>query len=507
MSEPRDRRANVRFDAAAFIVVAVVVTARVVRLGTAPAEWYGDMSTLYEYVLEMRAGGHPPGLYLLGVGPLYPMILRPFLWLLGDSYLALKWTAVFFSLLGLALLFRFGRELAGRWVALVAVAIGGTMSWWLVFSRLGDVQALTPPLTIATMYATMLAVRSRQRWLLHALAGGLSVLGLYVYGNTFVLPVIVAVALFVAWRQRRIGAAQLAIATGGALVCALPMLVESLHETDVVFNGHTGQHFVGFRKLPAALVRGFGEALWAYVGDGDKNFRANPDGMAHIGPLLLVFTLLGIAWWLQAPRRRQGVFLLGSFLLLHLPSVLVGTAEVPSASRTVAAAPLLALFAAAGVVQVAESARRWGPRAVATVAIVSVLAIATTELHRYMSRYLPGLPYGNTGIAAAITIYANALDPTVDVYMVGVGWLESMPELKSVRYTVEHPERVFEVAPEAFDCAALRAIPQPAVLLWDFQADLPTTLLAECRDQLRSPTTITFGGKPVFRTAGLSLEP
>lgn len=488
---------------AALVAVAVVVV-RVVRLDSMPGEWYGDISTLYEYTQALRLGSHPPGWYVVGVGPAYPMLMRPFLWVLGDSYLAIKISAVVYSLVGLLLLYRFGKQLVDRQLAVVAVAVGGFMSWWLVYSRLGDLQAATPTITVATLSATVAGVRAPTRPGLAVLAGSLAVSGIYVYGNLFVLPVIVAIVLAVAWRSGRISAPTVGYASAAGAFVALPMLVEFAREPDAVLHGHVGQRLVSAGDLLPALVRGYGEALWAYMGVGDPGFRGNVASEPHIDRVTLITALVGIGWWLRGERRRQGVFLLGSFLLLHLPSVLAGPGEVPSVSRTTAAAPLVALFAAAGIFVCGRAVAHWGQHAAAAVVTLTVAAIAVLGVHQYFWRYIPGLPYGNTPIASSMTDYVDSLPADVTVYLAGTGWLDQMPEVKSVQYAAVHGERVVEERLDTLDCHRLGMLQQPAVLLWDFTRELPTEALRDCANGLGAPTLHTAAnGRPAFRSAAV----
>lgn len=493
-----------RFHVAAVVTVVTVVVVRVVGLDSTPGEWYGDISTLYEYSEALGHGDVPPGLYVLGVGPLYPQLLRPFLWILGETYLTIKLASVAFSLLGLLLLYRFARRLVDRETALAATAIGGTMSWWLVYSRLGDLQALVPPLTIATLSATVLAIRTRDEWTTSALAGGLATLGIYLYGNTFVLPIIVALAFLVAWRLHRIGWRDLAAAAGASLVVAVPMLRELIVDSRAVLHGHVGQRMVDGADLLPTLVRGYREALWAYVRVGDGSFRGNAPFAAHVDHLTAVLAVVGIVWWLRGGRRLQGIFLLGSFLLLHLPSVLAGVQEVPSVSRTTAAAPLVALFAAAGLTWVATVVHRTVRVSTATVTVVVVVLIGAVNVHHYFGDYVPGLPYGNTSISREMTDFADTFGGEMTVLVVGVGWRDQMPAVKSVRYPAAHPERIAEEDPNGLDCGRLAELPRPVVLLWNFEDELPAPGLAACADLLGVPRLHhADNGRPVFRSAQL----
>ena len=143
----------------AVLVVAVVTGVRFYRLDQVPAEWYGDISTLYEYAMAERQGDFPPGLYILGVGPLYPLSVMALLTVLPTSYYTIKLTAVLWSLAGLAALFFLCRRLHGPAFAALATLVAGTGSWLLSYSRLGDVEAAVP---FVAMAALALAVAHRR---------------------------------------------------------------------------------------------------------------------------------------------------------------------------------------------------------------------------------------------------------------------------------------------------------------------------------------------------------
>ena len=45
----------------AVLVIAIVIGVRLYRLDTVPAEWYGDIATVWEYAMETREVDFPPG--------------------------------------------------------------------------------------------------------------------------------------------------------------------------------------------------------------------------------------------------------------------------------------------------------------------------------------------------------------------------------------------------------------------------------------------------------------
>ena len=485
----------------ALVSVGVVAT-RFVHLDDAPGEWYGDISTVYEYVVNLRNGTGPDGYYSLGTGVLYPQAIRPVLWLAGDSYLSIKTAGALYSLVGLLLLFMLARSLVNSTFAVMATVLAGASSWWLIFSRLGDVQALTPTLSLAAVGSAFVAVRRASTVVWPAMCGLFSGLGLYLYGNTLILPVITGLTLVVAWRLRRSTASAVGMWAAATLLTAAPFLDDFWRHPDAVIHSHNGERLVSGWEFFPNLLRGIRKTFFGYLSRGDPGFRGNPMSAAHIDHLSLVFGLIGIAFWLRPVRRRKGIFLVGTFLLLHVPSLLVSADQLPSASRTVAAAPFAYLLVAGGIWWMGGLCRRFGSAESLIAMTVIVACIATFNIYVYVHTYLPGLPYRNVPIARSIVDYADSLPSDVNVHLVGTGWSDhGMPEIKSVIYAARRPNRIVEDDPTTFDCAMLETVARPAVLVWRFDAALPGVDLSECAEQLSDVRTIHHSGRPVFRTA------
>ena len=494
--------------AAGVLTAITIIAARFVHLDDAPGEWYGDISTVYEYVVNLRNGTGPNGFYSLGTGVLYPQVIRPVLWLLGDSYLSIKIAGALCSLIGLLTLYLLARGLIDSAFALVATLLAGVSSWWLAFSRLGDLQALTPTLSLSAIGAAFIVVRrpAAVRW--PVVCGLLSGLGVYLYGNTVILPVITGLVMVAAWRVGRITRRTVGVWAGATMLVCTPMLDDFVRHPDTFVHGHIGERLVtGWQFFPN-LAQGIRRSLWAYVSRGDRVFRGNPVAEAHIDHLSLVFGLIGVAYWLCPARRRRGLFLLGSFALLHVPALLASVDDLPSASRTVAAAPLAYLFVASGIWWVGGLFRRLGERE-ALIAMASiVVCLGAFNIYVYVDLYLPGLPYHNVPIARSIVDYADTLPDGVSVHLVGTGWAPGfMPEIKSVAYAVRRPETVIQDDPTTFDCNALDALHRPAVLIWRFDVALPGTDLTACSAELTGVATMHRDGVPVFRTAQLAPTP
>jgi hypothetical protein len=483
------------------------VTTRWYALSTAPAEWYGDISTVYEYVLALRAGDLPPGFYSLGIGPLYPQLVRPFLAVFGPSYDTIKFAGSVYSLIGLAVLFELTRRLRSFELALLTVAVASVSSGWLIYSRLGDVQALTPTLTIAVVTGTVVIVRHPRPRGLPVVVGVLAGSGLYLYGNTWVLPLVPLVPATVQWLRGRMTPQVLALLVGAVVATVLPIVVEFVGNPDAFTDGHAGQRFVGWRRMLPDGLAGLGRSFSAYTGSGDQNYRGNPSGAPHLDQVSALFALVGVAAWLAPARRQMGLFLIGVVVLLHVPVSLAERGAIPSVGRTVAAAPLIALFVATGVWTVAAGIRCLGASIeVATLAVVAIVGvIAWANIDRYVNDYLPGLPAGNTAVAGAIVELAHMQPGAPDVHLVGSGWGPGrLPEPKSIAYQLDPPQRLVEHDPDEFTCATVELIARPALLVWSPERASPAAHGVSCADELGRVVRYQDGeGRSVFHAVVL----
>ncbi len=236
---------------------------------------------------------------------------------------------------------------------------------------------------------------------------------------------------------------------------------------------------------------------------GDAVFRSNPAGRPHLDAVSGILFLLGVVFWLLPEHRKWCPAIFVPFLLQHVPSILVrASVEVPSASRTLGAAPEAYLLVASGVLLLIRlSAPLRG--ASAALAVVLLAAILGANVQRFFWAYIPGLPYGNTPIGALVASYANDLPPETDVYLVGCCWKDGMPEPKGIAFGLHRPRRFHRLEKGEVSCETLGRLPEPAVLVWDFAAPLPGAALAPCAAWLSVSHHASPGGRPVFNAAQL----
>jgi hypothetical protein len=214
--------------------------------------------------------------------------------------------------------------------------------------------------------------------------------------------------------------------------------------------------------------------------------------------------VLGVLFWLLPERRAWSPVIFVPLLLQHVPSVLVLSAsgEVPSASRTIGAAPEAYLLVASGVMLLMRLvARLRGASSVLGAILLAVILGA--NVHRYFFEYIPGLPYGDTPIAGLVSSYVNDLPPETEVYLVDCCWKEGMPEPKGIEYGLDRPTRFHQLQKGKVSCDTLERLPGPAVLIWDFAAPLPDPSVASCAGWLSVQCYRSPRGAPVFNAAPL----
>lgn len=490
--------------------VACVCAVRFVRLDTLPGEWYGDISTLFELGQMARKGNFPPTLYVLGVGPLYPLlVVAPLLGIVQFSYLTFKLASVAFSIAGLACLHALTARLqADRRFALLSVFVAGTGAWLLALSRLGDLHMLAFALTTSAVWLAVSVAQSAHHGVLRAMACALlSVAGLYTYGAAFPLPWLTAFIVCTAWTQGRVPRASLLAFVATAALGATPWLyVLITHWADVSNgSGHFAKALGGPADWPGNLLHG----MRAYFFGGDLNARVNPPGQSLLDPMSGVAMLAGIAWWLQRTRRRQGIVVIAAFVLMQLPSLLVVPQELPNAGRAITAAPFAYLLVAGGLWWgYGALARHMAPRSATGLLVLALAIILATNVQRYFVRYPAHLPLANTEVSRPIARFIASLPAGSHAYLVDTSWGSfSVPEFKSVRYQLPVARAIVELHSNRLGCAALTALPRPGMLIWRPQQPAPWPVAScACAGPLSVSLHLDPQGLPLFHSAPLPTE-
>src|SRR6266542_149073 len=172
---------------------ALVLFLRLFQLDELQAEMYGDIVIQYNYLAEIRHGAWPVR-YVLSEGPPFHDLIMPIVALTGMNYFGLKLASVIVSLGVLAATYGLSRRLINDHFALLAVFIAGVSSWLLIFSRLGNSQILVPLLTTCALWLVLRVAQDGRTADVIACAA-VSVLGLYVYPQSFVLAPVVGLTL------------------------------------------------------------------------------------------------------------------------------------------------------------------------------------------------------------------------------------------------------------------------------------------------------------------------
>jgi 4-amino-4-deoxy-L-arabinose transferase-like glycosyltransferase len=486
-------------------MIGLVLFLRLFKLETLQREIYGDIVMVRNYVAGVLAG-HWPTRFDLSAGPLYHYLIVPVVSLTGLDYAGLKLASVIVSLGALAATYALSRRLINDYFALLTTLIAGVSSWLLIFSRLGNSQILLPLLTAASLWLVVRVVQLDRRSDLVACAI-VSTLGLYVYPQSFVLPVVIFLTLLcLGWTGLPVSRGRLGTFLLVAMLCAIPFVFIAHSDIPNFTVGYIGSKVSTEGDLLPLLGRNIVKAMLAFHVSGDEGFRSNPAGLPHLDWISGVLFLGGILFWFTSKERRRWIPLwLVPFFLLQVPSIVALNQphEVPSASRTLGIAPIVYLLVASGLwwlIQIMRArGRRWP--VVAAVAGVLLGGIVLLNAQRYFRTYISGLPYQDTPIGRLIADYADALPGDTQVYMVGCCWEYSIPD-RFVDKEVARPQNWHYVEAKDLSCLRLQFLESPAVFVWSFRDAVPAPQLETCRHWLPAQL-YTYRDRPAFYAAPL----
>jgi 4-amino-4-deoxy-L-arabinose transferase-like glycosyltransferase len=481
------------------IVCGSLVALRLYRLDGVPADIYGDIADIFDY-LNQIFGLRWPVRFNYSAGPLYHYLIVPIYVLFGRSYLAIKIASVLVSLLVLASIWLLAREVStNRWVGLLAVWIGGVSSWLLIFSRLGNSQILTP--LLAGMEFVFLARYGKQgrvhNLLLATVFAGL---GLYSYPQTFFLLPALAVSLLWWFLRKRVPPRHLLCAGVLALVIAVPFLLMLLHpgEVDEKYIG-TKLEGLHWQAAVTTLARNTAASLLSLHVRGDRVFRSNPHRLPHLDPVTGVLLLVGI-FVLVRNRSRDALWCtLWPLLFLQFPNILVLTRplEVPSASRTLLIVPFAAVLAGLGLGWLASHIRR--PMMGAAAVILVCVLIGWLNYHRYFNDYLHGLPNQNYSFARAIGEKIDAAPQDASVWIFGAYWGDKRtPERRAILYALAEPRALTFRDATGFDCTEVQSRGGPRLLILDPYNAALERAARECFPDAQFARLSAPSGKPVY---------
>lgn len=481
---------TVRNRSTLLIIAAIGITAaflRLYNLDGLPGEWYDDISVVDGYVSYILDFRWPLG-YTLSAGPMYHYLIAPMIAVLGQSYLSYKLASVSVSLLGIAAAVLLGNEIGGLRLGLSTGAVSAVSSWLLVFSRLGNSQISIPLLVSLTGYFLMRFARTSRRR--HAFLGALvSGLGLYIYPQTFILPLIfvlpLAALVLDARRRAPRDLRPLVLACLIMAVMAIPFVAIAINQPDNFRSGYIGDKLFGTESpsLPSvalAFAINIMKSLAMLHFVGDYIFRSNPPFLPHLDPVSGAFFVLGILDFALAKRWRLLAFVLGSILILIVPGSwpFIPPGEVPSASRTIAIIPFVYLLVANGLLWFHGLARRLADvtsspwclaRVIPRVAIgIALVLIVALNAHRYFVSYAWNLPDHNVPFGKIIAREMDALPDRAIVYVGGLSWGEwGQPDRDGILHQLKIPRDVTFISLEEFSCDQVGSSSLPQYFFWD----------------------------------------
>jgi hypothetical protein len=488
------------------VVILVIVGVRFWRYEDIQAEMYGDIEIVQTYVRAVLAGSMP-WYFIESSGPLYHYLIAPLLALIGDDYGQIKIASILVSFAVLGFVYAFARRYEGRLFALLALGIAGTGSWLLVFSRLGNSQIFVPLVAMATVFLLYRFIQSRNdRWLYASAV--VASCGLYAYPQSYIIPPVMLLTVVMLWRTGVIvQRSSMAKYAAGLGVGSIPFVVMFIANPASVFGPYITEKFASgegsIESLPLMVARGIG----AYFVAGDPWPRGNPQGLAHLDIISSVLLVVGLASLLRKSRRALAPLFLVPLLALHIPSLLVlqYPDQVPSASRSLGAAPFVYLIVALGLFELYKLLQKRSPKYATGVVALVLLVSLQSNIDRYFVKYISGMPYNDVPIGREILHFVETLSPDTTIYIVGSQWRDEIPEPMFIQIQMRNPDRLQRFDPtDTLTCEGLATLPRPAVMVWSFDDAIPSPNVRNCADEFRPMLHATKEGVPVFFSAALT---
>ncbi|MCX6763011.1 MAG: glycosyltransferase family 39 protein [Candidatus Moranbacteria bacterium] len=360
--------------------------------------------------------------------------------LFGISVVSFKLWSIFFGTLTVLGMILLGEELfASRRAGIIAGFLTATSFWAINFSRIGFRAIMLPFVLVWSVFFLIRAIQ-KKKTIDYVLAGIFFGLGVHTYIAFRIAPLILVVLLiaFVISRKRFFVThwKEILAFVAAAVIVALPMLLDFYHHPDH-FSGRTSQVSVfnpevNQGHLLLTLGKTFGLSLAQFNFFGDQNWRHNLPPWPELFPIIGVFFLAGLFYFLYEfffllwRRIRAGerserfilvALLLSWFFVMLLPEA-ISAEGLPHALRSIGMMPVALLLAAFAI----EAAFKWSERAkyakykkaVWTLLIVATVGSGIWSVKQYfvdwggskdvhgafnqnfmnMAKYLNGLPDG-----------------------------------------------------------------------------------------------------------------
>jgi mannosyltransferase len=243
-----------------FVLLVIVLLAFTVRV------YHLDFQSLWRDEMDATRFAHDSLTTLLTNftrpgwnGPLYYLLLRPWLAVAGDSEFALRFLSLLWGVLAVPLTYAVGRRLLAPLSAILAslfVALSPYLVW---YSQEGKMYALVLTLTLLSIYLYIQALERGGFW---PWLGHVIVTSLCLYVHVLAALIVPLEALFfVVWWPRYRARWRGWLAAMATLT--LPYLPLALWEISALFSDFTtGHKFVPLPQMLTTLLQAFAQGLW-----------------------------------------------------------------------------------------------------------------------------------------------------------------------------------------------------------------------------------------------------
>ncbi|MFM7679789.1 MAG: ArnT family glycosyltransferase, partial [Roseiflexaceae bacterium] len=225
-----------------WLAALLTLVLRFYRFDSLQSEMYGDIEIVQTYTKSVLRGEWP-WYFSLSSGPLYHYMIAPLINAIGTGYDQIKVASILTSLAIVAFVTGSVRQLFGRQMGIIALAVAGSGSWLLVFSRLGNSQIFVPLVTIASLYALLRFINgNRQGWLYAA--AFIATCGLYSYPQSFVVPPVMWLTVVVLWRTGVIPTRRdVIVFTVATLIGSLPFIWMYISDPASITGNYISEKF------------------------------------------------------------------------------------------------------------------------------------------------------------------------------------------------------------------------------------------------------------------------
>ncbi len=397
--------------------------------------------------------------------------------LFGQTILGLRLFAAVVGALTIPCVYLLARDLFNRPTAFLAAALLAVMAPHIHFSRIAVNNIENPFFACLVFWLVYRAVETRRGYVFGA-AGLAAGLALYTFVGSRLVLILAGGYLVLTWLGDRTrwkewrGIVVFGLAAG---LAALPLALYFMQHTDIAFarmnqvgilqNGWLADEASKVGE-PAGLVFAhlLLDSFLVFVSAPARHgFYNSPDPL--LDSAWSFFFILGLVFSLARMRERRHLLLqLWFWSVLFFGSALM--VPPPSAERLAMSYPVVVLFAAWGIWNVASlaaealGARQWVQRGLMAAAAV---ALAGTSLAFYFLEYTPGHYYGdvNSEVAQELGVSLGALPRETRVYFLGEPRM--FYDFPSIPFLSGYLDGM-DVPPEA-DVAALVDRGRPAVFV------------------------------------------